>query len=240
MLRFKNVLNLNCWLSDFHNFISVITKWHVSRRIPKVIQCRSMKNFQDEPFISDLYVLSNAVPYGLNDVNVCTSALIQHLYSIIESHAPTKRRTIRHNDVPFMNSLLRKLQRERNQARNIKTKFATAENHEKYRILRNKCVKLRLSSQRKYFSERCEGGPKNQSFWPTIKPFLTNRNQSNGNIMLCDNDEIITDSISVANIFNIYFMDVLEQRVLYSYRKHPKERATVCYKCLYVKFPRIT
>ena len=93
-----------------------------------------MKNFQDEPFISDLYVLSNAVPYGLNDVNVCTSALIQHLYSIIESHAPTKRHTIRHNGVPFMNSQLRKLQHERNRARNIKSKFPTAENHEKYRM----------------------------------------------------------------------------------------------------------
>ena len=79
-----------------------------------------MKNFQDEPFISDLYVLSNAVSYGLNAVNVCTSALIQHLYNIIESHAPSKRRTIRHNGVPFMNS-----------ARKIAArKFPNAENHE--------------------------------------------------------------------------------------------------------------
>ena len=28
--------------------------------------------------------------------------------------------------------------------------------------------------------------------------------------MLCDNDEIITDSISVANIFNKYFMEIAE------------------------------
>ena len=98
--------------------------------------------------ISDLYVLSNAVPYGLNDVNVCTSALIQNLYSIIESHAPTKRRTIRHNGVPFMNSQLRKLQHERNRARNIKTKFPTAENHEKYRTLRNKIIIAKQIFQR--------------------------------------------------------------------------------------------
>ena len=130
-LRLNNVLNLSCWLSDFHNFISVITKLHVPRRIPKVIQYRSMKNFQDGPFISDLYVLSNAVPYGLNDVTVCTSALIQHLYSIIESHAPTERRTICHNGVPFMNSQLWKLQHERNRARNIKTQFPTAEKPQK-------------------------------------------------------------------------------------------------------------
>ena len=61
-----------------------------------------------------------------------------------------------------------------------------------------------------YFSEQCEGGPKNQSFWPTIKPFLTNKNLGNGNIMLCDNDEIVTDSISVANIFNKYFMEIAD------------------------------
>ena len=51
---------------------------------------------------------------------------------------------------------------------------------------------------------------KNQSFWPTIKPFLTIKNQSNGNIMLCDNDETVTDSISVVNIFNEYFMEIAD------------------------------
>ena len=36
--RFKSVLNLSCWLSDFQNFISSITKLHIPRRISKVIQ----------------------------------------------------------------------------------------------------------------------------------------------------------------------------------------------------------
>ena len=57
-LRFKTTLNLDCWLSDFHNFICVTTKLYFPKRSPRVIQYRSYKNFVDELFINDLLVLS--------------------------------------------------------------------------------------------------------------------------------------------------------------------------------------
>ena len=44
--------------------------------------------------------------------------------------------------------------------RNIKNKHPCPENFERYRVLRNKCVKAKLKSQREYFAERCNGGPK--------------------------------------------------------------------------------
>ena len=47
--------------------------------------------------------------------------------------------------------------------RSLLNKNPYPENFERYLILRNKSVKLRLSSQRKYFEQRCKGGPKNQS-----------------------------------------------------------------------------
>ena len=71
--------------------------------------------------------------------------------------------------------------------------------------LRNKCFKLRLSSQHKYFEQRCDGGPKNQHFWPTVKPFITYKCKSNKDIILCENNNIIYDPNEVANIFNNYF-----------------------------------
>ena len=95
--------------------------------------------------------------------------------------------------------------------RNLKNKNPNPENFERYRILRNKCVKLRLSSQRKYFKQRCEGGPKNQHFWPTIKPFVNNKSNSNKDIILCENDNIISHPNEVANIFNDYFTAIADE-----------------------------
>ena len=101
----------------------------------------------------------------------------------------------------------------RNMVRNAKNKHPSRDNYEKYRKLRNKCVKMRLSSQRKYFKQRCDGGPKSQNFWPTIKPFLSNKNRNMiyTCIMLCENDTIVNELVSVANIFNKYFTDITDK-----------------------------
>ena len=71
-----------------------------------------------------------------------------------------KFKTVRQNNVPYMNSELRKLNYQRNMMRNIKDKHPCPENFERYRVLRNKCVKAKSNSQREYFAERCDGGPK--------------------------------------------------------------------------------
>ena len=38
----------------------------------------------------------------------------------------------------------------------------------------------------KYFAERCDGGIRNQKFWPTIKPFLSSKVNSQNNMILCE------------------------------------------------------
>ena len=83
-----------------------------------------------------------------------------------------------------MNAELRRLQYQRNMMRNLKNEYPNPEKFEPYRILHNKCVKLRRSSQRKYFEQRCEGGPKNQHLWPSIKPFVNSKGKSNKDIIL--------------------------------------------------------
>ena len=177
----------------------------MSRRSPNVIRYRSYKNFDQSKFKDDLYVISEILSCLHNDVNLCTRAFCEYLVIVIDLHCPLKMKTNRHNNVPYMNTDLRKLQYQRNMMRNLKNKNKNPENFERYRILRNKCVQLRLSSQRKYFEQRCDGGPKNQHFWPTIKPFITNKCKSNKDIILCENDNIINHPSEVANIFNDYF-----------------------------------
>jgi len=199
--RFKPALNLDCWLSDFHNFICVTTKLNMSKQTPNVISYRSYKNLDKESFIHDLYMLSNVMSSAQNNVDLWTRSFCEYLTTVIDSHCPLKRKTLRHRNVPYMNAELRKLQYQRNMMRNIKNKKPCPKNFERYRLLRNKCVKLRLSSQRKYFQQRCDGGPSNQRFWPTIKPFISSKDRSKTDTILCENDHIINDPKEVANCF---------------------------------------
>ena len=77
-----------------------------------------------------------------------------------------------------------------------------------YRMQRNITTFIYKKSQATYFSERCAGGAKNQKFWKTIKPFLTSKQPTNNNIILKEDDKIITDEREICDIFNDYFSHV--------------------------------
>ena len=69
--------------------------------------------------------------------------------------------------------------------------------------------KKKKKSMRHYFFERCSGGPKSKDFWLTIKPFLSKKGSGGeSEIILSENDKIISDQKEVCNIFNSYFVNV--------------------------------
>ena len=71
----------------------------------------------------------------------------------------------------------------------------------------NHCT--RLENIPPYFFERTTGGPKSSTFYPTIKPFLSNKGmKSNNSIILCENDNIVNDPKEVTEIFNNFFVNV--------------------------------
>ena len=119
-VRFKSTLNLDCWLSDFHYFICITTKPSMPRRSPNVIKYRSYRNFDQSKFNCDLYVLSEIMLSYNNNVNVCPCIFCEYLATLIDLHCPLKTKTIRHNNVPYMNAELWRLQYQRNMMRNLK------------------------------------------------------------------------------------------------------------------------
>ena len=156
--RFKN---LDCWLSDWHNFICIPTKLFASHQKPNVITYRPFKKIVDDYFIYDLYHLLESLNLYNNDsINTCFQNFVDCMDDIMNYHAPWKTKTIRKNSVPYMNSELWKMMYKRNMMRSIKNKHPCLESYECYRILRNQCVKLGMRSKKQYFTERCEGGPK--------------------------------------------------------------------------------
>jgi hypothetical protein len=67
--------------------------------------------------------------------------------------------------------------------------------------------KIKKQSIRNYFIERCAGGPKSKHFWPTIKPFLTNKGSHFAkDIILCENNNIINNQTEVAETALLRFL----------------------------------
>ena len=101
----------------------------------------------------------------VDDMAWYTSTLIT---GVVDFHAPVKSKFVKWKPMPYMNSQLRKAMYAPNMARNKFKKFG------KSRLEENR--QERKQSTKNYFSKKCE--KTDRTFWATIKPFLTDKNQS--------------------------------------------------------------
>ena len=91
-------------------------------------------------------------------------------------------------------------------------KFKSQSYWEAYRKQRNYCTRLKKISIKKFFGERCDGGTKSQNFWKTIKPFLSKKSGSGDtDIILLENDKVITDEGNVCEILNDYYVNTAKK-----------------------------
>ena len=71
------------------------------------------------------------------------------------------------------------------------------------------CDKIEKNFHKNILFEGTAGGQKSSTFYPTIKPFLSNKGmKSNNSIILCENDKIVNDPKEVIEIFNNFFVNV--------------------------------
>ena len=134
------------------------------------------------------------------------------LCDVLNKHAPPKKKTIRANNSPFMTKQLRKMIMNRSRCKNAYFRNKSTENWEKYRVLRNECVKLTKKVKREYFANLNMNCIKdNRTFWKTVKGNFTNKNNDNGKkIILVENNDIISENTKVAEIMNNYFVNITE------------------------------
>ena len=204
--RFLSTLNAPCPISDFHNIIGAAIKRFAPMKMPQTIYYRSYKNFIESDFCEDIEHAPFHVMNIFDDVDDMawfTSSLIKY---VVDNHAPVKSKTVKFQSVPYMNSALRKAQYKRNMARNRFKRYGKS-CWEENRRHRNLVVKIRKSSMRKYFEDKCS--KQDRHFWKTISPFFSDKRFRNGrNIALSENDNIVNDPLTVAEIFNDYFSTV--------------------------------
>ena len=99
---FQHTTTVPIGLSDCHNMAVTVLKTTFPKAPPKVITYRDYKNFILEDFRKELKAKIRETP----DLKYNLFEAI--FLEILEKHAPTKKKTVRQNNKPYMTKTLRK------------------------------------------------------------------------------------------------------------------------------------
>ena len=241
---FQNTDALWTGLSDFHKMTVTVLKSTYTKSKPKEISYRDYKKFDLELFKNDLK--ASLAEKGSNSYIDFEIIFLQ----ILEKHAPTKKKYVRANEVPYMTKSLRKAIMKRSE---LETKYYKCKSLMNYRVFKKQknFVSCLYKKARKTFYENIDTNfvQDNKTFWKTVKPFLSNKGSQSRKITLVEkvttNDDtkeiiekVITDDTEVAETLNCYFenavkkLDINENRFLidsYDEKSDPIESAIAKY-----------
>ena len=127
-------------------------------------------------------------------------------HTVLNTHAPKKKKYIRGNDKPFMTKTFSKAIMQKTRFRNKFLKNPTDENKLIYNKQRNFCVSFLRKEKKEYFAKSNEKDiTDNRKFWHIFKPFLSDKVKSRENITLVNNENIESNENEVAKTFNVFF-----------------------------------
>ena len=194
-------------LSDFHKMVVTVLKTTFPKQGPTVINYRNYKKYNENVFKNDLQQeLQRIDPSDLNYSSFETA-----FDRVLDKHAPIKKKYVRANDKPFMTRALRKATMLRSRLCNKYNEERTAENWNNFRKQRNSCVKLFRKEKRNYYNSLdISLVTDNKKFWKTVKPFFSDRSQSQNKIVLTDGERIISNDVEVAESMNEFFVTVTD------------------------------
>ena len=185
---FQNSSVVETGLSDFHRMIVTVMKTSFQRLPPKIRHYRDYSNYDNNMFRVSLFNELSKLNIEAIDLNKFIPVCIDTL----NNHAPSKKKYIRGNHLPFMNKELLKEIMHRTRLRNNFLWNRSDKNKRKYSKQRNYCVSLLRKTKKTYYSNLNEKKiTDNKTFWKKVKPFPSNKNPSDKKIILIEKDKII-------------------------------------------------
>ena len=103
----------------------------------------------------------------------------------------------------------RKAIRHRNKLWRIFRRKRTDENYEQYKRQRNKCTSLRRKAIREHFRRKSSESENPREFWSAYRPFLNSKTKQANNIILKEDNIVISDKKKIADLLNNCFVQLL-------------------------------
>ena len=128
---FQKTCSTETGLSDYHKCISTFFKSHYSKLKPKAIHYRNYKNSDVSLFLNDLEKTTFLTNSNCPNENYQNST--ENFLSVVEKHAPLKKKNVRGNQAPFVNREFRKSIYTRSRLRKKYWKNPTSGNELRYK-----------------------------------------------------------------------------------------------------------
>ena len=197
---FQCTKTVSTGLSDFHKMIVTVLKTTFPKVKPRLLLYRDYSNFVEIFFHDDLKLKLQMVTLG--NYEMFENAYI----SALNKHAPCKEKLIRANQKPYVSKVLRKAIMRRSFLENKFYKNITEENAKAFRKQKNYCNRLYKRERKRFYSRLdLKKVTDNKTFWRTVNPLFSNKEGCNKNIVLVNDDKIISDDAEVAQLFNDFF-----------------------------------
>ena len=204
-LSFQNSMTLETGLSDHHKMTISVLKKHFKKQDPITMNYRNFKSMDEQRFRTDL--IQRLKQFESLDIDNFKELVI----SVLDNHAPLKKKVLRGNNAPFMNKTLSKEFMHRSKLKNQYHKNPTESNKEAYKKQRNFCVGLVQKEKKKYYNNLdIKIFSDNKKFWQKVKPLFSEKSNLKRNITIVENDAVISDKTEVAEKLNTFFIEVVE------------------------------
>lgn len=137
-------------------------------------------------------------------------AFEQLYYEILNEQAPLKQTIVRGNQVPYMTEQWRKAIRHRNKLWRLFMRDRTDANYDHYKIKRNICTSLRRLAIKEHFMKKSSEPENPREFWNAYRSFLHGKTKQANDIIIKENDVVISDKREIAELFNAHFIQIAD------------------------------
>ena len=124
-MSFQNTTTVATGLSDFHKMIVTVCKYSFPKSKPKEIVYRNYKKFDIEAFQGELKLKLQSIDNYKSFENI--------FFSVLNEHAPLKKKFVTRNQTPYMTTQLRKVIMRRSELESKYLKNRTIDNKTKFR-----------------------------------------------------------------------------------------------------------
>jgi len=188
-------------ISDYHHLIYTMFRTTYEKSPSQILHYRSFRKFSEEAFRGDLIKALSKIEYGDFD------SFITLLESVLDAHAPKKKRTIRGNQKPHLTKTLRKAIMTRSFLKNKANKTGDPFFYKLYKKQRNYIVSLNRKAKESHFHELGTSS----DFWKSTKPFFSEGSHAHESVHLFDeHGNVSKNNDVISHIFNTYFVNITE------------------------------
>ena len=205
--RYATCGNLHMGLSD-HNLVYAVRKNKLPRAKARVIEYRSMRQFDIDKFLNDLKTVPWSTAYIYDDVDDLWHHWAQLYNEVLYKHAPIKKKRVRGDQLPVITPQIQREISRRNRLFKKHAKNPTKTSWEEFKKQRNKVTSLKRKGLKAFCMEASTNIEHHGEFWNKLRSLLPSKGKKQSKILLIDNERVITDSLSVAETFNNYFCEV--------------------------------